>query len=487
MLDNTKRQDIKVILQQVWGYEDFRYPQAEIINCLLNKQDTLVIMPTGGGKSLCFQLPALLQPGLTIVVSPLVALMENQVQQLQQKKIAAGLIHSQQAKSDRKLIISNLTQLKLLYVAPETLLTPPIWEKLLQPDLMINNLIIDEAHCIVQWGTTFRSSYTRLGVIRDALHKHKQNKITIAAFTATADTLTQQTIIKTLRLKKQFKKFVINPYRSNLQLKVKTVWTAKGRKKATLKFIQQQHNKSGLIYVRSRKASELLAKWLREQKLNTVAYHGGIINSKRRAIEQDWLTGKLPFVICTCAFGMGIDKSDCRWILHYHTPELLPEYLQEIGRSGRDNKPAIALALISEPTGWLDNEDKQRSQFFTNQLAKQSKQAKKVFEILPSQGNILDIIKEIPDSELALGILQNLDLIQWQDIFNYQKKSSNKNINSVSTSQQTKQMQQFLQTKQCRWQYILSAFSFIKEAKDFKCSKCDRCSLEKPSRIISNK
>ena len=468
------RQDLKAVLQQVWGYTDFRDSQSAIINSILKKQDTLVVMPTGGGKSLCFQLPALLQPGLTIVVSPLVALMENQVQQLQQKKIAAGLIHSQQVKSDRRLTLSNLTQFKLLYAAPETLLTPPIWEQLLQPDLIINNLIIDEAHCIVQWGTTFRPSYTRLGAIRDSLIQHQSQKITIAAFTATADTLTQQTIIKTLRLK-QPQKFLINPYRSNIYPQIKTVWTPRGRKKATLNFIQQQQNKSGLIYVRSRKDSELLAEYLRKQNLNTVAYHAGIINRKRRAIEKDWLQEKIPFVICTSAFGMGIDKSDCRWILHYNIPELLSEYLQEIGRSGRDGKPAIALALISEPTGWLDNEDKQRSQFFTNQLYKQSKQAKKVFDLLPSQGNILEITQAIPDSNLALGVLQNLGLITWQDPFNYQKKITNQKIDSNITSSQTKQMQEFLQSKQCRWQYILSAFGFIKEAKKLRCENCDRC------------
>lgn len=464
-------EQIKTTLQKIWGYADFRYPQAEIINSILKQQDILVVMPTGGGKSLCFQLPALLQPGLTIVVSPLVALMENQVQQLQQKKIAASLIHSQQSKSDRRITLSNLTRLKLLYVAPETLLTPPIWEKLLQPDVIINNLIIDEAHCIVQWGTTFRPSYTRLGAIRAALLKHKSHHITIAAFTATAEPNTQQAITESLRLQKP-QKFIVNPYRSNIHPFVKTIWTPKGRKQATIKFIQTRPQQSGLIYVRSRQASESLASWLREQKLNTVAYHAGIINSKRRAIERDWLQGKLPFVICTCAFGMGIDKDNCRWILHYHTPELLSEYIQEIGRSGRDNKPATALALVSERTGWLDKEDKQRSQFFTNQLAKQAKEAKRIFNLLPSQGNIINIAKEFPDSNIALGILQNLGLIYWQDPFNYKKKSSTNKLNSFVTPQQ---MQQYLRTKQCRWQFILSAFGFSKEAKNFSCGECDRC------------
>ena len=214
---------------------------------------------------------------------------------------------------------------------------------------------------------------------------------------------------------------------------------------------------------------------MREQGLNTAAYHAGVINSKRRATEQDWLQGKLPFVICTSAFGMGIDKSDCRWVIHYNTPELLSEYLQEIGRAGRDGKLATALSLVSEPTGLLDSGDKQRSHFFTNQLLRQIKQAKKVFEILPERGNILEVTKEIPNSEIALGILQNLGSIAWQDPFNYHKKSISQKLTGYQISNQTKLMQQFFQTKQCRWQFILSAFGFLKEAKDFRCGKCDRC------------
>ena len=466
--------DIKATLQQVWGYRDFRYSQAEIINSLLDGRDTLVIMPTGGGKSLCFQLPALLHSGLTIVVSPLVALMENQVQQLQNRQIAASLIHSQQSKGDRKITLSNLTKLKLLYISPETLLAPLVWERLLQPKLIVSSLVIDEAHCIVQWGTTFRPSYTRLGAVRDTLQKIKGYKISVAAFTATAETFTQQTIIKTLRLK-QPQKFLINPYRSNLSLNIKTVWTPRGRKKATLNFIQKQHQKSGLIYVRSRKDSEVLARWLREQKLNTIAYHAGVINSKRRDIEKDWLTGKVPVVICTSAFGMGIDKSTCRFVLHYHLPELLSEYLQEIGRSGRDGKPATALSLVSEPTGILDSEDKQRSQFFIKKLTEQSRQAKKIFSLLPTQGNILKISREIPDSNLALAIMQNFGLIDWLDPFNYTKKSSTQKINSFNNSTQKSKIKQFLQTKKCRWQYILLAFGFDKEARNLRCGKCDRC------------
>ncbi len=313
------------VLQETWGYGDFRYPQKEIITSLLSGKDTLVLMPTGGGKSLCFQLPALMQSGLTIVISPLVALMENQVQDLQQKKIPAILLHSQQSRRERKTNLKAISQqkIKLLYLSPETLLSPPVWSLLTQPEIRINTIVLDEAHCLVQWGTTFRPDYIRLGAIRPALLKSKPSgtKINIAAFTATADKITQQGIINGLGLK-QPTKFILNPYRENIQLQVKTIWTPRGRRQETLKFIRNRPQQSGLIYVRSRKESSDLAVWLQSEGLVTASYHGGLPTKERRKIEQDWLSGKLPFVICTCAFGMGIDKPDCRWVLHFHPPTI---------------------------------------------------------------------------------------------------------------------------------------------------------------------
>ncbi|MDJ0678498.1 MAG: ATP-dependent DNA helicase RecQ [Xenococcaceae cyanobacterium MO_167.B52] len=468
------------VLQETWGYSDFRYPQKEIITSILSGKDTLVVMPTGGGKSLCFQLPALMQSGLTIVISPLVALMENQVQDLQHKKISAVLLHSQQSRRERKTNLKAIAQqqIKLLYLSPETLLSPPVWTVLTQPEIEINTLVLDEAHCLVQWGTTFRPDYTRLGAIRPTLLKSKPSgtKIAITAFTATADKITQQAIINSLQLK-QPRKFILNPYRENIQLQVKTVWTPRGRRQEALKFIRNKGKQSGLIYVRSRKESSNLAVWLQSEGFVTAPYHGGLPSQQRRQIEQDWLSGKLPFVICTCAFGMGIDKADCRWVLHFHAPELLAEYIQEIGRSGRDGQAAVALTLVSEKTGFFNPEDKQRSQFFRNQLQQQLKQAQQIINYLPPKGEITTVIEEYPHGAIALALLYSIGAVSYVDPFHYQKQTSKISLARWSKIQQhwQKQMQQFFYTKQCRWQFLLAAFGFNDIAEEFSCGRCDQC------------
>ena len=379
--------------QQIWGYEDFRSPQAEIIQTLLSGRDALIILPTGGGKSICFQLPALLQTGLTIVVSPLVALMENQVSQLQKLGLSGALLHSELPRNARKNILSAIAkqQLSLLYLSPETLLSQPVWKIIAASETKITGIILDEAHCLTQWGTTFRPAYRRLGSIRRSLLQHKPagTKIAIAAFTATADPLAQQEIIKALELQ-QPEKFLISPYRQNLSLNIKTIWTPRGRKKSMQRFIQM-HKGSGLVYVRSRQESQTLATWFESFGYSVAAYHAGLITTARRKIEREWIAGKIQFVVCTSAFGMGIDKPNVRWVIHYQAPELLAEYIQEVGRAGRDGKPASALTLISEPTGLLDPEDKQRSQFFSDRLKQQYRQAQKLIKQLPKQGNITNM------------------------------------------------------------------------------------------------
>ncbi len=472
--------DLRETLRRVWGYENFRYPQEEIIRSLLAGKDALVILPTGGGKSICFQLPALLKAGLTIVVSPLVALMENQVSQLQQLGLPGALLHGELSRSQKKQTLQAIArqELRLLYLSPETLLSPPIWKIISQPEIEITGLILDEVHCLVQWGTTFRPAYRRLGAVRRSLLTSKPpgTKMAIAAFTATADPQTQKAIAKTLELQ-QPETFLINPYRANLSLNIKTVWTPRGRKQQLLKFIQARKNKSGLIYVRSRRDSQTLAKWFKSLNYSAAAYHAGLVTQQRRNIERDWLTGKIQFVICTSAFGMGIDKSDVAWIVHFHAPELLAEYIQEVGRGGRNGKPADALTLISEPTGWLNPEDKQRSQFFNNQLQKQYRQAQQIVKQIPAKGNIDTITKEFPHGAIALGILQSLGLIYWQDPFHYRKQSDSISLGRLTITQQhwQQQMQQYLRAKQCRWQFLLLAFGFTNEAANFKCGNCDNC------------
>ena len=480
MRDEEITSRVKQKLREVWGYQDFRPPQAEIIKTLLEGKDALVVLPTGGGKSICFQLPALLQTGLTIVISPLVALMENQVKQLHKLGLSGALLHSELPRIDRQKTFQAIRQqqLNLLYLSPETLLSISVWKIISQPEVAIANLVLDEAHCLIQWGTTFRPAYRRLSAVRRSLLKHKPEgtKIAIAAFTATADSQTQTEIIKVLELR-QPKTFLFSPYRSNLSLNIKTVWAQRGRKQQTLKFVRDKKNQSGLVYVRSRQDSQSLALWFQSLGYSVAAYHAGLITTKRRKIEQDWISGKIQFAICTSAFGMGIDKSDVRWVVHYHAPELIAEYIQEVGRAGRDGKSANTLTLISEPTGWLNPEDKQRSKFFHSKLEQQYRNAQRLIDRLPSRGEIATIKEQFSQGEVTLGILHSLGLVSWQDPFHYRKHSTKVAFSRTLDAQKRdlKQMQQYLKTKKCRWQYLLQAFGFAAEAKNFNCGNCDNC------------
>jgi ATP-dependent DNA helicase RecQ len=471
--------DIRAAFQRIWGYDDFRSPQGEIISTLLSRQDALIIMPTGGGKSICFQLPALLQTGVTLVISPLVALMENQVQELQVKNLPAATIHSQIPKSQKRQTLQALQQnkLRLLYLSPETLLSPPIWEILTQPRLEINGLILDEAHCLVQWGDTFRPAYRRLGAVRAALLKTKPvgSKIPIAAFTATADPQAQKTIKQVLELENP-EQFLLNPYRANLYLKVQRVCTPRSRREKLLNFIKSHQQETGLVYVRSRQNSESLAEWLEEKGYETAPYHAGLSAEERREIENAWLRNKIQFVVCTSAFGMGINKPDVRWVVHFHSPLLLSEYIQEVGRGGRDGKKAEALTLVSEPTGLLDPEDKQRSRFFEEQQKTLYQKAQIISKKLPKQGHIETVTQQFPEGAIALSILHSNNQLNWQDPFNYQIKVSSANHNCQKLNHlAVAQMSQYLNINNCRWQFLLQAFGFNQEAKLMKCGHCDRC------------
>ena len=477
MHDFETWEHIRATLQQVWGYTDFRPPQGEIIRSILSGQDTLIIMPTGGGKSICFQLPALLQPGLTVVVSPLVALMENQVKELCDRHLPAALLHSELPKDSRCKTLQHLERqkLKLLYLSPETLLSEPVWERLSQPQLHINTLILDEAHCLAQWGDTFRPAYRRLGTVRAALLQSKPvgAKIAIAAFTATADSTTQQTIQQVLQLQ-QPAIFRQNPYRSNLHLQVKIVWTPRGRKQQLCKFIQSQSGEAGLVYVRTRRDSESLAEWLRQQGYTTAAYHAGLSPEERRRIEASWLSGEVQFVVCTSAFGMGINKPNVRWVVHFHAPLLLSEYVQEIGRAGRDGKPSIALMLISEPTGWLDPEDKQRQQFFETKMRSQYLSAQQLVKKLPVKGEVEAVSRKFSDGTIALSLLHSANLLDWKDPFHYSIRQPI-NLQFPRQFSAVQQMTHYLTTKQCRWQYLLKCFGFSQELPSSGCGHCDRC------------
>ena len=476
---SASKASIRSKLQEVWGYSDFRSPQAEIIEALLQKRDAIAILPTGGGKSLCFQLPALMQTGVTLVISPLVALMENQVQDLHQRQLPAALLHSELPKNQYRQTLWALEnqRLRLLYLSPETLLSPKVWQVLCQPQQSINGLILDEAHCLTQWGETFRPAYFRLGAVRRSLLQHQPPgmQIPIAAFTATADQSVQQTIQHILHLQQPYL-VRLNPYRANLHLTVNIAWTPQQRKQKLLNFIRVRTGQSGLVYVRTRQDSEDLSTWLSQAGFQTAAYHAGLPAQERRTIEQGWLQGTLQFVVCTSAFGMGVNKENVRWIVHFQVPALLSEYIQEVGRAGRDGKPAEALALISEPTGWLDPSDKQRSQFFADQIRKHHQTVLELAPKLPTQGDVASVSKQFKQGAIALSLLHSMGCLEWTDPFHYvitQKPSLSKLSKAHTTAPQ--QMHRYLHTKSCRWQFLLNAFGTASEPQNFRCGHCDNC------------
>ncbi len=462
--------------RDIWGYDDFRSPQGEIVRCLLAGQDALVVMPTGGGKSICFQLPALMQSGLTLVVSPLVALMEDQVRELRQKRLPAALLHSQMTKGDRHRVMDQLRrqQLRLLYLSPETLLSSPLWSVLCAPELRLNGIILDEAHCLTQWGDTFRPAYRRLGAVRAALLAHKPagTAIALAAFTATADPQAQDTLRTVLQLHNP-QQFLLNPYRDNLALAVQRVWTPRGRRQRLWQWVEAHRGKTGLVYVRSRRGTEELAQWLTQQGLTALAYHAGLSAQRRRQVEAQWLSGEVPIVVCTSAFGMGINKPDCRWIAHFNPPALLSEYVQEVGRAGRDGKPAAAMMWVSEPTGWLDPTDQQLLQAFRQRGRSLQQSAHRLLRQLPEQGSIQAIAHSHKDGELALAWLHSQGAVEWVDPFHYARcRPSHAPTSHAHTAMD---IEHYIAARGCRWQALLQAFGFAAEARQMQCGRCDRC------------
>ncbi|MEO0534793.1 MAG: RecQ family ATP-dependent DNA helicase [Cyanobacteria bacterium P01_A01_bin.123] len=471
-------QQVEAVFQRIWGYNRFRPPQGEIVQTLLQGSDALVIMPTGGGKSICFQLPALLQRGLTLVISPLVALMENQVSELHDRNLPAATLHNELPSRQRRQVMADLEQqrLRLLYLSPETLLSLPVWQRLCNPALKLNGLVLDEAHCLVQWGETFRPAYQRLGAVRQALLRVRGEgaAIAIAAFTATADPTAQRCLKTTLQLH-QPQVVRLSPYRANLDLSVQQVWTLRGRQQRVLSTIQAQGSSAGLVYVRTRRDSEALAQWLKQQGFRCAAYHAGLTPQERRRLEGDWIQDRLQFVVSTSAFGMGINKSAVRWVIHYHAPTLLSEYVQEVGRAGRDGKPACALTLVSEPTGWLDGTDKQRASYFQQRHQKLKQQAQQIARQIPAEGTVAAVSRQFKQGAIALAHLHRLGQLQWIDPFNYRLVSGvSKPLSPENNSSQT--MRHYLYSRQCRWQTLLDQFGFRADAQRLqRCGHCDNC------------
>jgi len=323
-------------LKDHFGFEKFRPNQEEIINCVLSGQDTLAIMPTGGGKSICFQLPALVFPGITLVISPLIALMKDQVDSLKANGIQACFINSSQSEEERQFYIKSLQSniIKLVYIAPESL---SFLDNLFN-SLTISLIAIDEAHCISAWGHDFRPAYTNLGYL-----KKRFPSTPILALTATADKATRKDISEQLNLINP-KIFIASFDRKNLSLEVRP---ALDRVKQIIDFIQEKPNESGIVYCLSRKTTEELAEKLQKIGINAKAYHAGLDNKIRSTTQDEFISDDCQVVCATIAFGMGIDKSNVRWVIHYNLPKNIEGYYQEIGRAGRDGLPSETVLFES--------------------------------------------------------------------------------------------------------------------------------------------
>ena len=351
--------DLLPLLKQAFGYSEFRDGQADVIQVTLQGQDSFVLMPTGGGKSLCYQLPALMLPQVTVVVSPLMSLMKDQVDALQANGISAEYVNSSLSREQVLQIFAALRrgEIKLLYVAPERLLQPQFLERL--HEVGVSLFAIDEAHCISQWGHDFRPDYMAL-----ALLKQRFATVPVMALTATADAATRRDIVQQLQLQQpliHLGSFDRPNIRYMVQEKFRPV-------EQLVSYLKQQDGSSGIVYCASRRKVDELTEQLKQRGFNAAAYHAGLSSEERGAVQDAFKRDDYQLIVATVAFGMGVNKSNIRYVVHFELPRTIEAYYQETGRAGRDGVAAEAMMLfdpadIGRMKRWLDTEaDSQRAE-----------------------------------------------------------------------------------------------------------------------------
>ncbi|MBE9466021.1 DNA helicase RecQ [Dyadobacter subterraneus] len=325
-------------LKQYFGYDSFRPQQAEIIDTVMAGNDCLVLMPTGGGKSVCFQIPAIMREGLTVVISPLIALMKDQVEALRVNGVNAAFLNSSLsgAEQDQVMWQAKIGELKLLYIAPERLFSGNTFEFLREWNVSL--FAIDESHCISSWGHDFRPEYRQLSALKKYFPE-----VPVIALTATADRVTRRDILKQIGIE-EAQTFIASFDRPNLSL---NVLPGRGRIQQIQTFLKKHNGQAGIIYCLSRKGTETVAASLQKAGFEAEFYHAGLPSEKRSKVQEQFLRDDIQVIVATVAFGMGIDKSNVRWVIHYNLPSNVESFYQEIGRAGRDGSPSDTVLFYS--------------------------------------------------------------------------------------------------------------------------------------------
>ena len=432
-------------LKKYFGFDSFRPGQEEIIQALLDGEDTLAILPTGTGKSLCYQLTGYLMDGMVLIVSPLLSLMEDQVTQLQkrgEKRVAA--FNSLLSRAERGYVLRHLSQYKFLFLSPEMLTNTSLLEQLKKQDIAL--YVVDEAHCVSQWGVDFRPEYQQLGKIRE----HLGNPVTLA-LTATATDLVAKDIRQVL-FDRQPKEVRQSVNRQNISLFVRKTQ----QKEQELEQFMERAQGAAIIYCATKKEVERLYHLFREH-FSVGYYHGGLDTAQRRQLQQQFVKNQLQFLIATNAFGMGIDKSDIRYVIHYDLPDSLENYVQEIGRAGRDQEESAAILLYQSGD--------ERIHYFFNQLSREQRQN-------------FELYLEYAAEQAPFDELQK----KWMELIQQSEKPENW-VERLKRQEKEKefrlqQMLRYIHEEDCRRKFILAYFGEELSEKPQNCCDIDGAKVE---------
>jgi len=482
-------------LHRYFGFREFREGQEEIVRAVVDGEDALVIMPTGGGKSLCYQLPALILPGITLVVSPLIALMKDQVDALRQRGIPAAFLNSSLSLSEQREVLRKMREgrLKLVYIAPERFRSESFLNTLCS--ISISLFAIDEAHCISQWGHDFRPDYYRLGQVLDSLGRPK-----VLALTATASPSVRTDILRCLKIP-HARVFVAGFARPNLSLRVRHVQSDREKYDRLRELVFSL--RTGIIYCATRKKVEAVANELKHWEIPFVAYHAGMEDGQRTKAQERFINGEANVAVATNAFGMGIDRADLRFIAHFEIPGSIEAYYQEVGRAGRDGQPSVCELLFCYP-------DVRVQQYFLEGSNPSYELICQVWNVLRTLADSTNIVREtvaeiasrIPRcrNEMAvssaLAVLSRMGAIDQLDIPGQQLKVTHLLTPEVKACdlkidraaldekeridrERLRLMIDYAYTTQCRQQFILNALG---EVRLHRCGICDRCKSRRAQR-----